>query len=112
MTAMDSVPQEGDDSVEVTQGPIYRVGAQYTEQLNYSNPLVQTVVTVWYNNYRYFLLDQDVQVFWIDPPQVPVKEYLFYYPSSTDPTQPGEPTGHFPVMSLPGSYHYQPVVEE
>ncbi len=69
--------------------------------------------TVWYNNYRYFLLLQHTPVYWIDPPQVPVKEYLFYYPSSSDPTQPGDPTGHFPVLSLiPGSYHYQPVVEE
>ena len=33
---------------------MYRVGAQFTEQLNYSNPLAQTVETVWYNNYRYF----------------------------------------------------------
>ncbi len=45
---------KGDESVEETQGPMYRVGAQFTEQLNYVNPLAQTVETVWYNNDRYF----------------------------------------------------------
>lgn len=99
--------------MEMTQGPIYRVGAPFTEQLNYSNPFHQTVVTVWYNNYYYFLLEQHTPVVWIDPPQVSVKEYLFYYPCPDDALKPGEPTGHFPVLSLlPGRYHYQPVVEE
>ncbi|NMP24431.1 hypothetical protein [Sulfobacillus harzensis] len=99
--------------MEITHGPVYRVGAQFTEQLNYSNPLGQTVITVWYNNYYYFLLDQHIEVVWKKPPQVPVKEYLFFYPHHDDPKKPGDPTGHYPVLSLlPGSYHYQPVVEE
>ena len=37
---------------------------------------------------------------------------LFYYPNSSDPTQPGS-AGHFPVLSvIRGSYHYQHVMEE
>lgn len=108
--------------MQQTTGPIYRVGAQFTEQLNYSNPLQQTVATVWYNNYYYFLLDTGRRVYWTDPPQVPVKEYLFYYSQCPHHKtfdqhcdrcgRPGEPTDHYPVLSLiPGSYHYQPVVE-
>lgn len=91
-----------------TRGPVYEVGAQFTEQLNYSNPFRRKVVTVWYNNERFFMLDTPFAVVWTDPPDVPVKEYIFLYRGST-----GNPvSGQFPIMSLvPGSYHYQPISE-
>lgn len=94
-----------------TTGPIYRVGAQFTEQLNYSNPLHRPVETVWYRYEMYFLLATDYRVVFVDPPQVPVEEYLFRYgtPSSPGALVPDQ----YPVMSLiPGSYHYQPIAEE
>lgn len=91
-----------------TTGPIYRIGAQFTEQLNYSNPLNRPVETVWYRHEMYFLLATHFEVVWIDPPQVPVKEYLFCYAESGAPVP-----DQYPVMSLvPGEYHYQPIAEE
>ncbi len=83
-------------------GPIYRVGAQFTEQLNYSTPLKRPVETIWYRYERYFIIASDYEVDWTDPPDVPVKEYIFRYgkPSSPGALVPGQ----YPVYSLiPGS---------
>lgn len=93
-----------------TTGPIYEVGAPFTEQLNYSNPLGQTVQPVWHRNERLFLLTTNVPVVWQTPPEVPVKEYVFYY--GTPASSGGLVPGQFPVFSLiPGRFHYQPIAE-
>lgn len=99
---------KGGELVPVTTGRIYRVGAPFTEQLNYSNPLGRPVQTIWYNYERYFIIDGDHEVFWTDPPDVPVKEYVFRH---GDSGSPGEALRQqFPIYSLiPGSYHYQPI---
>lgn len=91
-----------------TTGPIYEVGAPFTEQINYSNPLGQKVQPVWHRNERLFVLTTDVSVVWQRPPAVPVNEYIFYYgaPDSSGGLVPGQ----FPVFSLiPGRFHYQPI---
>lgn len=94
----------------VTTGPIYEVGAQYVEQLNYSNPLGRPVQPVWYVNERYFAIDSDYQVVWTHTPAVSTKEYLFYYGT---PAAPGpQVAGQFPVYNrIPGSYYYFMTVE-
>lgn len=92
------------------RGPVYEVGAEYIEQLNYSNPLGQVVTPIWFKNERFFLLSTDYEVVWTDPPSVPVKEYLFRYGT---PDAPGSfVADQLPIFSLiPGSYHYQPISE-
>ncbi len=70
--------------------------------LNYSNPLKRPVETIWYRYERYFIIASDYEVDWTDPPDVPVKEYIFRYgkPSSPGALVPGQ----YPVYSLiPGS---------
>lgn len=89
---------------------VSHTGDAFTEQLRYSNPLNQKVEPIWYRNERYFVVNTDTEVSWTQKPQVPVREYRFRFGS------PGSP-GPFlaeqdPVYSLiPGSFHYQPVVE-
>lgn len=91
-------------------GPVYEVGAQFVEQLNYSNPLDQCVRAVWFENERYFLLSTDYEVYWTHTPAVSVKEALFRYGTPQSPG--GYVSDQFPVLNLiPGSYHYQPLVE-
>lgn len=93
-------------------GPIYEVGAQFVEQLNYSNPLHRPVRSVWYNNERFFIINTNYEVFWTDAPEVLPIEYLFYFGDPSDPDDATPVPGQYPVYSLvPGFYHYQPVVE-
>ena len=93
-----------------TCGPVYEVGAKYTEQLNYSNPLGRPVQPIWFEEERFFMLNTDYEVFWTDPPVVLPKEYVFRYGTQAAPG--GYVPGQLPIYSLiPGSYHYQPLVE-
>lgn len=90
---------------------VNELGSPYTEQLVYSNPHKRQVEPIWFQQERFFILNGDDEVIWKQAPEVPVKEYVFREGS---PDNPGRRLKEqHPVYSLiPGSFHYQPVVEE
>lgn len=90
------------------RGPVYEVGSQFVEQLNYSNPLKQRIFPIWFRAQRYFALDIDKPIVLAENQAIDNYEFCFRYGT---PDNPGyEVVDQFPVFnSHPGSPGYNPV---
>jgi len=92
----------------VTSGPIYEVGAEYLEQLNYSNPFQQTVFPAWHRNQRYYCLET------VGPVALSQNGYHesfeFHLRYGAPDNRREEVPGQWPILNtIPGSVLYVPI---